>query len=359
MNDKSPFLFNLVKSLNWNHRELFPSLFGDNDRIVLPYVIDKKKLDTYKRVQRIRQHVEKKVDGITEFDYLKGTIVSRKQKMKIGKMIKDSKQLSKTFQKDPLRVGEKLKIVISRDPYDIVSMSSNRSWASCMTIDTITMSQCAISTTAQKLIETVTEGALIAYLVRENDMNLRDPLSRVLIKPYRSLDKHICYITSKVYGLPNSLFKQQVNKWVKANLPRPKKDRLYRPRVYRELRDPEIVCVSTSIIREKNPFGIKYFLNSKLHRENGPAHVFINPQGERCKEYYVNGRHHRIGGPAIVYGHKHKEWIVNDEYHRENGPAIIMNQGEPDEYREYWINGKEVAEEKFQTALDTMKIGKL
>jgi hypothetical protein len=51
-----------------------------------------------------------------------------------------------------------------------------------------------------------------------------------------------------------------------------------------------------------------WFLNGKLHREDGPAIEFIGG----CKEWWINGKMHRVDGPAIESIHE-KEWWLNDQ----------------------------------------------
>ena len=59
-----------------------------------------------------------------------------------------------------------------------------------------------------------------------------------------------------------------------------------------------------------DPFGTKeWFLNGKLHREDGPAHEF--PNG--TKAWYLNGKHHREDAPAVEWSNGAKEWWLNGE----------------------------------------------
>jgi hypothetical protein len=53
----------------------------------------------------------------------------------------------------------------------------------------------------------------------------------------------------------------------------------------------------------------QWFLNRKLHREDGPAVVY--PNG--AKEWYLNGRLHREDGPAVEYPDGDKEWWLNNK----------------------------------------------
>ena len=57
----------------------------------------------------------------------------------------------------------------------------------------------------------------------------------------------------------------------------------------------------------------KWYLNDKLHREDGPAVEWV----EGDKFWYLNGKRHREDGPAIEYSNGDKFWFLNDEIYRE------------------------------------------
>ena len=52
-----------------------------------------------------------------------------------------------------------------------------------------------------------------------------------------------------------------------------------------------------------------WFLNGKLHREDGPA--IEDPNGH--KEWYLNGKFHREDGPAVERANGNKYWYLNHE----------------------------------------------
>jgi hypothetical protein len=82
-----------------------------------------------------------------------------------------------------------------------------------------------------------------------------------------------------------------------------------------------------------------WFLNGKLHREDGPAYEC--PDG--AKEWYQNGKLHRLDGPAIEYANGTKQWYQNGSRHRLDGPAIERADGS-----KYWyIEGKRYSEDAF------------
>ena len=70
--------------------------------------------------------------------------------------------------------------------------------------------------------------------------------------------------------------------------------------------------------------------------------------------YYVNGKLHREDGPAIEYINGTKFWIVNDKYHRLDGPAIEWRDGEIS----YYIEDIEYStKEEFEAAVYLYKNG--
>lgn len=80
----------------------------------------------------------------------------------------------------------------------------------------------------------------------------------------------------------------------------------------------------------------KWYLNGKLHREDGPAVEYAN--GEKC--WYLNGKRHREDGPAIEYVNGDRKWYLNGNLHREDGTAVEYANGD-----KYWyLNGKELTE---------------
>ena len=68
--------------------------------------------------------------------------------------------------------------------------------------------------------------------------------------------------------------------------------------------------------------------------------VKVYPKG--TKSWWLNGKLHREDGPAIEYAGGSKEWYLNGKLHREDGPAVEYASGS-----KYWfLNGKEVTEEE-------------
>jgi hypothetical protein len=54
--------------------------------------------------------------------------------------------------------------------------------------------------------------------------------------------------------------------------------------------------------------------------------------------YYLDGRLHREDGPAIEFSNGDKHWYINDLFHREDGPAIEYPNGD----KFWYIGGQEI-----------------
>jgi (2Fe-2S) ferredoxin len=62
----------------------------------------------------------------------------------------------------------------------------------------------------------------------------------------------------------------------------------------------------------------------------------IVANGTKC--WYLNSKLHREDGPAVEYPDGTKHWFLNGEYHCEDGPAVEY----PDGIKHWYLNGKVV-----------------
>jgi hypothetical protein len=88
----------------------------------------------------------------------------------------------------------------------------------------------------------------------------------------------------------------------------------------------------------------RWYLNGKLHREDGPAVEDVNDY----KAWFLNGERHREDGPAIEFVNGSKEWYLNGKRHREDGPAVDFVDG----YKEWYLNGERFSQEEFAAKSD-------
>ncbi len=112
--------------------------------------------------------------------------------------------------------------------------------------------------------------------------------------------------------------------------------------------------METIKIREIN--GTKeWYLNDKLHREDGPAIEYV----DGSKAWYRNGKLHREDGPAIEYVDGSKLWFLNGKFSYKLEPIgeyILIEDGLPSDVE--WL-GEQVTQRKVLTATGFMYIPNL
>ena len=65
------------------------------------------------------------------------------------------------------------------------------------------------------------------------------------------------------------------------------------------------------------------------------------------KQWWLNGKLHREDGPAIEYSDGAKSWYLNGNLHREDGPAIEWNDGS----KQWYLNNKRFSEKEYLKAV--------
>lgn len=161
----------------------------------------------------IKKYVENK--GYVIESYIEGIAVTKdgKTKIKIGKLLKEDPSLLNTFNNDSTRSLKKkddLIVVISRHPYDLTGASTGRGWTSCHDLN-------GDSNTYLKYLPlNIQHGTLVAYLIRNNDKNINNPISRVLIKPFFNLttNKIALVMDGTIYGTNSDNFRKTVKSWI-------------------------------------------------------------------------------------------------------------------------------------------------
>ena len=104
-----------------------------------------------------------------------------------------------------------LQVVISRHPYDIIGMSTNRGWTTCHDINDKRYKGHHLHGLKQSLIS----GSLIAYLIRKSDRNITNPISRCLLSAYNNTEfrSKSIYVDNHVYGTKVPEFLEFLVKW--------------------------------------------------------------------------------------------------------------------------------------------------
>lgn len=158
---------------------------------------------------------------VTVEDYVDGYATKGNRKFKIGRILSNQyvgneemqDRVMALFVNDPARAGRSgdLLVVISRHPYDIAGMSTDRGWSSCMNLSGGAMRQYVESDVAQ--------GTLVAYLIKSNDTNIKNPMARILIKPFINIKDPtnvIFGVENRVYGTAPKEFAKTVVQWADA-----------------------------------------------------------------------------------------------------------------------------------------------
>ncbi len=147
---------------------------------------------------------------------------TRNNTIRIGKLLNDNPSLLKRFSEDTFRnnskndKGDEYQIVISQRYDDILTMSTGRSWSSCMNIGG--------GRYRSRVKGDLKNGTLVAYLIKKDDVEIENPLGRVLIKPYGSKSKRgktIYGIDMITYGnVPNPTnFRKTIMEYIYSKFP--------------------------------------------------------------------------------------------------------------------------------------------
>jgi len=117
-------------------------------------------------------------------DYNKGICTDKDgREIRIGKLLNKlgEEKLLQTYNKskeNTLKNVSDLQVVISRHPYDIIGMSTDRGWTTCHDLNDKRYGGKHLYNVEKEL----RNGALIAYVIRKSDRNITNPISRCLIK---------------------------------------------------------------------------------------------------------------------------------------------------------------------------------
>jgi len=77
--------------------------------------------------------------------------------------------------------------------------------------------------------------------------------------------------------------------------------------------------------------------------------VRVHENGNKC--WYLNGKLHREDGPAVEYANGDKDWYLDGKRHREDGPAM-----ECDGCNTFWyLNGKRVTKAEVIAKVKSLK----
>jgi hypothetical protein len=191
---------------------------GEKNRTATRLYID---LPTSQTVTQADSSVSNKLTqlGYDIVDYRQGLArkkTGNQNPTKIGKILTaaaqqgdaDAGTVLQRFQNDPKRTSTRAEYqgVVSRHPYDVAGMSTDRGWTSCQDLET--GGQC------RYVPEDVRAGTLVAYMINKDDVNINNPVGRILLKPYINDKNQTAYgLHDESYGGVTAEFRQAINRF--------------------------------------------------------------------------------------------------------------------------------------------------
>lgn len=210
----------LMKKFNPERYDAFFRKHASDKRKTRIYIpLDSKESDNVKPDPKVKDALSKM--GYEVEDYKAGLATKDgKRLVRIGKLLSDQPEIKKVFDNDKTRAASKKNeklIVISRHPYDIGGMSTDRGWNSCMRLTDKAKGDMSGGEYEEYVPTEIEHGALVAYLIDADDPDIKNPMARVLIRPYINTDDVndvLLVASSNVYGGAPGAFLKTVDKWL-------------------------------------------------------------------------------------------------------------------------------------------------
>lgn len=162
----------------------------DQDRMEIPLEMEQTPAVPHPGVQK---HLED--NGYSISDYRGGFATDKYgRSVSIGKILNKTKapdDITNAFMNDPQRAASSVaqpKIIISRHPHDVASMSTDRGWRSCMEMGGPNTGG---GINQHFLEHDIRNGTHVAYLVRPEDNDIKKPMARIALKPFHSDDENV------------------------------------------------------------------------------------------------------------------------------------------------------------------------
>jgi hypothetical protein len=227
------------KQLSYDNNDDLENLFGKNiyrlyyDLETGKQIFPQSNRDTKLKfdvpiVDKLKKSIESVLNDLdySLIDFEKNIAKNNKtnQQIKISKVINDTDfELQKNYSEFLGALtkkhvgGEKLLVVISRHSHDIGSMSAKPQISSCEDISEFTNIRQIPNPDGSNpegsgvgILGAIEAGDLVFYLIKENDLNIQDPISRFL-------EGRICEFgnSSHFYGKFDNNFKNFINIWLR------------------------------------------------------------------------------------------------------------------------------------------------
>ncbi len=308
------------------------NFFNEKERVYFKFP-PKIKLET-KTEKEIKKYIL--TQGYETLNYNEGLAIKirKKEKRNIGRLLKEHPQLAGKFRDDPTRSikyskFKDLRIVISRKPEDLQRMSISRAWKAC-TAETLFHSSCT-----KYITKDIKKGTIVAYLTSAKYPEILNPLSRILFKPYKSIEtEQTIFVPFKTYGINNQIFTNTVSEIINAEINDPKAKGVFE--------------IDSNIMADRNYHlffigsGVytDTFGNEYIYKENN-THTVSKPCGD--KEWYTNRKLNNENAPALTRKSGYEAYYKDGKQHNENSHAVKYPNGQ----KEYFLHDKKLTEEAF------------
>ena len=246
--------YDKIESLSKQNPYPFKEWFAGNDRIYIPFSPIEEQSSLAASDQEVIEILQQ--GGCDQIDYRKGycqqggrtwkiskflerirkqELIDLRQKAEAGQLYNIERSLTETndyyngllqqFINSSQRVGKltnEFTVVISQNPHDVASMSTDRDWTSCMELGE--------GSHHEAVFCEVQLGSLVAYLVRKEDVDINNPLARIHIKRFENrYGESYAVQEQSVYGNELPGFAELVRQWLNG------KQQNMRPGMYRRM----------------------------------------------------------------------------------------------------------------------------
>ena len=239
--------------------------------------------------------------------YALGKYLDGKRLKSISNLLKEEPELLKLFVNDKRRSAVKrvaagAQVVISRHPYDIIGMSFDRGWSSCMNLDD--------GINKHMVVEDVKHGSLVCYLIKTDDKNINSPISRILLKRFYEIgsnedenDDEFILVPDGNYGEAPASFRETVLKFAEE---------------YNKKAPEGMYVIHSDLYKDGNDFA--YWDGSSLNTNGGENinDFAMTTANEKILDYLSS-----VGNVNIIYNGSAKEHHYKNliEYMEDNGLA--------------------------------------
>lgn len=256
ISNHNPPRFNIVNSIYDPYlRDHCYNPYGNNEMIEC-WITE----DYY---NQLKTKFEKMLETVTKFSI---EVTNTQQTQKLTQI----NQLIDSFANDEIRKIKnvnKFLICITRHPYDIIGMSTNRGWTSCMNHKS--------GSTLDSIKHDIQGGTIIAYLIYSNDKNIKHPIARIAIKPFQDKTNKtridytindtkdtILIPVQRIYGEQIPEFLKQINSFIyktqKHKIIKNKRYEVINPNIYRDTLNYKYFSTKPKTITELNKDFIFY-----------------------------------------------------------------------------------------------------